>query len=69
MVRLPNELLLLIYKFAEPHTRLNMNKVLGWSYRVANPFMGKQIVPFYPIHHKIIHKQQPDIFNYVMRGH
>ena len=70
MYRLPNELLLLIYKFADTHTRLNMNKAFGWSYRAANPFMGKQIVPPYPMHYKLIRKQQqPDIFNYVMRGH
>lgn len=68
MYRLPNELLLLIYKFADTPTRLNLNKAFGWSYRAANPFMEKQIVPFYPIPHKIIRKQ-PDIFNYVMRGH
>jgi hypothetical protein len=67
MDSLPNELLLLIYKFADTHTRLNMNKALGWSYRAANPFMEKQIIPLYPIHPKIIPK--PNIFNYVMRGH
>lgn len=35
----PNEILLMIYKFTDIPTRLNMNKALKWSYRVANPFM------------------------------
>jgi hypothetical protein len=69
MHHLPNELLLLIYKFADTRTRLNMNKVLSWSYRSANPFMGKQLVPPYPIHPKFVPKQQSNLFNYVMRGH
>ena len=40
---LPNEILLLIYKFSVPHTRLNLNKAFKWSYRAANPFMGKRL--------------------------
>lgn len=68
MYRLPNELLLLIYKFANTYTRLNINKALGWSYRAANPFMGRYIVPFYPIHPRFESKKIT-MFNYVMRGH
>jgi len=35
---LPNELLIIIYKLADNHTRLNMNKAFGWSFKSMNPF-------------------------------
>jgi hypothetical protein len=35
---LPNELLIMIYKFSDNHTRLNMNKGFGWSFKEMNPF-------------------------------
>jgi hypothetical protein len=35
---LPNELLIMIYKFSDNHTRLNMNKAFGWSFKEMNPF-------------------------------
>jgi hypothetical protein len=66
MYRLPNEILLLIYKFSNIHTRLNLNKAFGWSYRAANPFMKQHIHPRYP---KTIPKSIPDIFKYITRGH
>jgi hypothetical protein len=28
----------MIYKYADNHTRLNMNKVFGWSFKEMNPF-------------------------------
>ena len=40
---LPNELLLLIYKFSDSQVRLKLNKAFKWSYRAANPFMGKKL--------------------------
>lgn len=69
MYRLPNELLLLIYKFSNTYTRLNINKAFGWSYRAANPFMGRQILPLYPLHNKIIRRKTTIVGNYIMRGH
>jgi len=35
---LPNELLIMIYKYADNHTRLNMNKAFGWSCKEMNLF-------------------------------
>lgn len=53
----PNEILLMIYKFADIPTRLNMNKALKWSYRVANPFMNLQL-PMYPLHNNLFRKSR-----------
>ena len=35
---LPNELLLIIYNFSDAETKIKLNKVFEWNYRVANPF-------------------------------
>lgn len=35
---LPNKLLIMIYKFSDNHTRLNMNKAFEWSFKEMNPF-------------------------------
>lgn len=68
MYRLPNELLLLIYKYSDIQTRLKLNKIFKWSYRAANPFMEQYILPLYPLHNKGVPKRIT-MFNYVMRGH
>ena len=37
-VRLPNELLIMIYKVADMETKLSMNKALKWSLKIFNPY-------------------------------
>lgn len=66
MYHLPNELLLLIYKYSDTQTRLKLNKAFRWSYRYTNPFMGQHILPL--LRPRDIPKRIT-MFNYVMRGH
>lgn len=35
---LPTELMLEIYDWADPETRIKLNKIFGWSYYFKNPF-------------------------------
>jgi hypothetical protein len=37
---IPTELLLLIYEYCDFSTRIQLNRIFGWSYRVVNPMMG-----------------------------
>ncbi len=68
MIYLPTEILLIIYEFSSIQTRLNLNTAFKWSYRFANPFMGKQILPLYPMHSKMFqHKINYEIEQYVQR--
>jgi hypothetical protein len=68
MIYLPTEILLIIYGFSSIQTRLNLNTAFKWSYRFANPLMGKQLLPLYPIHSKMFqHKLNYEIEDYNRR--
>jgi hypothetical protein len=40
---IPTELLLLIYEYCDFSTRIQLNRVFGWSYRAANPMIGVEL--------------------------
>jgi hypothetical protein len=68
MIYLPTEILLMIYEFSTIQTRLTLNTAFKWSYRFANPLMGKQVIPLYPIHSKMFqHKLNYEIEQYNRR--
>ena len=35
---LPNELLIIIYKMSDIQTRIKLNKVFKWNFRIMNPY-------------------------------
>lgn len=37
---LPTEILLHIYDYSNPETRIKLNRIFGWSYYVKNPFQN-----------------------------
>lgn len=37
---LPTEILLHIYDYANPETRIKLNRIFGWSYYVKNPYQN-----------------------------
>lgn len=40
-MKLPNELLLLIYNLSDPETCIKLNKIFKWNFLIANPLQNK----------------------------
>lgn len=38
MLKLPNELLVIIYKMSDIETRIKLNKIFNWNFRSINPY-------------------------------
>lgn len=38
MLKLPNELLVIIYKMSDIETRIKLNKIFNWNFRSLNPY-------------------------------
>jgi hypothetical protein len=38
LFKLPNELLVVIYKMSDIETRVKLNKVFNWNFRSLNPY-------------------------------
>ena len=63
MLVVPYELIYEIYEFADMKTRINMNRALNISYKVANPLSNIQMRR----RPKTVKKYSP--FDFIMRGH
>jgi hypothetical protein len=42
--KLPNELLIIIYKMTDIETRIKLNKVLNWNFRFLNPYQNIDLI-------------------------
>ena len=63
MLVVPYELIYEIYEFADMKTRINMNRALNISYKVANPLSNIKMCR----RPKIVKQFSP--FDFIMRGH
>lgn len=42
-MKLPNELILIIYNYSDIDTNININKIMNWRFNVKNPFRQEKI--------------------------